>query len=145
MRLNEEQRIEIILRVGSRSSRMVAIEWTKRGTDITHDTAAKLTFQKNWKCYRSAQMRRTRAASDEGTIATTLSALTRSPRKSSHKNCLCMETHGTPCKTIALSTRNCFLTIYTHFLQNFGNNYIVSIPSKPTVSYTPIVRLALDT
>ena len=43
MRLNTEQRIEIILGTGSGSSRMAASAINrKHGTNITHDTVAKL-------------------------------------------------------------------------------------------------------
>ena len=43
MRLTKEQRIEIILMAGSRSSCMVALNFNrKHGTNITHDTVAKL-------------------------------------------------------------------------------------------------------
>ena len=43
MRLTKEQRIEIILMAGSGSSRMVALNFNrKHGTNITHDTVAKL-------------------------------------------------------------------------------------------------------
>ena len=43
MHLTKEQRIEIILMAGSGSSRMVALNFNrKHGTNITHDTVAKL-------------------------------------------------------------------------------------------------------
>ena len=43
MRLTKEQRIEIILMAGSGSSLMVALNFNrKHGTNITHDTVAKL-------------------------------------------------------------------------------------------------------
>lgn len=85
MRLNKEQRIEIILRAGSGSIRKVAIEFNrKHGTNITHDTVAKLIrkFQKTGSVMDQPRCGRRRTASDEGTTATILSALTWSPAKS---------------------------------------------------------------
>ena len=59
MRLNKEQRIEIIPRAGSGRSRMVADAFNRRhGTNITHETVAKLIGKhKNWTCNRSSEMR----------------------------------------------------------------------------------------
>ena len=59
MRLNEEERNEIILWVVSGYSRMVANAFNKKpGTSITHDTVEKRIGKlKNRNCHRSCEMR----------------------------------------------------------------------------------------
>ena len=84
MRLTKEQRIEIILMAGSGSSRMVALNFNrKHGTNITHDTAAKLIskFKKTGNVADQPRSGPRRTATDENTTATIFTALVQSPRK----------------------------------------------------------------
>ena len=88
MRLTKEQRIEIILMAGSGSSRMVALNFNrKHGTNITHDTVAKLIskFKKTGNVADQPRSGLRRTATDENTTATILTALVQSPRKSTRR------------------------------------------------------------
>ena len=88
MRLTKEQRIEIILMAGSGNSRMVALNFNrKHGTNITHDTVAKLIskFKKTGNVADQPRSGPRRAATDENTTATILTALVQSPRKSTRR------------------------------------------------------------
>ena len=88
MRLTKEQRIEIILMAGSGSSRMVALNFNrKHGTNITHDTVAKLIskFKKTGNVADQQRSGPRRTATDEDTTAKIVTALTRSPRKSTRQ------------------------------------------------------------
>ena len=88
MRLTKEQRIEIILMAGSGSSRMVALNFNrKHGTNITHDTVAKLIskFKKTGNVADQPRSSPRRTATDENTTATILTALVQSPRKSTRR------------------------------------------------------------
>ena len=84
MRLTKEQRIEIILMAGSGSSRMVALNLNrKHGTNITHDTVAKLIskFKKTGNVADQPKSGPRRTATDENTTATNLQRLYRVPEK----------------------------------------------------------------
>ena len=88
MRLTKEQRIEIILMAGSGSSRMVALNFNrKHGTNITHDTVAKLIskFKKTGNVADQPRSGPRRTATDENTTVTILTALVQSPRKSTRR------------------------------------------------------------
>ena len=71
MRLTKEQRIEIILMAGSGSSRMVALNFNrKHGTNITHDTVAKLIskFKKTGNVADQPRSGPRRTATDENML-----------------------------------------------------------------------------
>ena len=90
MRLTKEQRIEIILMAGSGSSRMVALNFNrKHGTNITHDTVAKLIskFKKTGNVADQPRSGPRRTATDEDTTATILTACTESQKK--HATVVC--------------------------------------------------------
>jgi transposase len=88
MALSKDERIEIILRVGSGSSRIVAAEYNGHHPDrrpITHDTVTKLVakFKKNGSVDDQRRSGRPRTAGTEECATMVLSALSKSPRKSS--------------------------------------------------------------
>ena len=81
----KEQQIEIILMAGSGSSRMVALNFNrKHGTNITHDTVAKLIskFKKTGNVADQPRSGPRCTATDEDTTVTILTALVQSLRKS---------------------------------------------------------------
>ena len=90
MRLNKEQQIEIILRAGSRSNRMIANIFNgKHGTNITHDNVAKRIGKLRKTGIVTDQERccRRRTASHKGTTARILAALTQSLTESVCRLC----------------------------------------------------------